>query len=187
MMIIFNAVICHVPTIVLAAGANISNLKVFVLGYSIYERVQVTIFFIQEVTISGLYISETVKLLRPGGNIQLKRARRVMSNLIFVNIIIIMLDITILALEYLGLYNIQTSYKAFAYSIKLKLEFSILNRLVEFTQSRRVGTLSTFDLGSGKGVTQSSTIATVEEHATVTSGPTVIESSSRDDDASHQA
>ena len=53
-----------------------------------------------------------------------------------VNIIIVLLDVTILGLEYSGLYDIQTVYKGLAYSVKLKLEFSILNRLVELTQGR---------------------------------------------------
>jgi len=48
----------------------------------------------------------------------------------------LVVDITILALEYAGLYDIQTSYKALVYGAKLKLEFSILNRLVELTKSR---------------------------------------------------
>ena len=53
-----------------------------------------------------------------------------------VNIIIVLLDITILGLEYSGLYDIQTVYKGLAYSVKLKLEFSILNRLVELTRGK---------------------------------------------------
>jgi hypothetical protein len=59
-----------------------------------------------------------------------------MMHLIGVNCLVITLDITILALEYAGLYDIQTSYKALVYGAKLKLEFSILNRLVELTTAR---------------------------------------------------
>jgi hypothetical protein len=53
-----------------------------------------------------------------------------------VNVIIVLLDMTILGLEYSGLYDIQTVYKGLVYSVKLKLEFSILNRLVELTQGK---------------------------------------------------
>ncbi|KAL2126989.1 hypothetical protein VTI74DRAFT_11499 [Chaetomium olivicolor] len=134
-MIVANAIICHVPIIVMVYGANSSNPAAFIGPYSVYERVQVTLFFVQETIISALYIHETVTLMRMrrrggiGGD-----TRRLMTHLVIVNIIIVVLDVTILALEYASLYDLQTSYKALVYSIKLKLEFSILNRLVEITQ-----------------------------------------------------
>jgi hypothetical protein len=141
-MIIVDAIICHVPICVMVYGANSSNSAPFLVPYSIYEKVQVTVFFIQELIISILYIFQTLKILRPEGNIRGKSSRRVMTHLIYVNVIIVVLDITILGLEYSGLYDIQTVYKGFVYSVKLKLEFSILNRLIELTRSLR---LETFD------------------------------------------
>jgi hypothetical protein len=39
-------------------------------------------------------------------------------------------------LEYLDYYDLQTVYKAFVYSVKLKMEFRILNQLMEMTQKR---------------------------------------------------
>jgi len=129
-MIIIDAVICHIPIIVMVYGANSNHPDPFLLPYSIYEKVQVTIFFIQELIISGLYITQTIKVLRPEGNIRGKATRLVMVHLIWVNVLIVFLDVTILALEYSGLYDIQTAYKALVYSLKLKLEFSILNQLM---------------------------------------------------------
>ncbi|KAI9146907.1 alcohol dehydrogenase [Paramyrothecium foliicola] len=58
---------------------------------------------------------------------------RLLRRLVVINCLVIALDINVLALEYAGLYDIQTAYKGMAYSIKLKLEFRILNDLVEFT------------------------------------------------------
>ncbi|PMD41954.1 hypothetical protein L207DRAFT_582374 [Hyaloscypha variabilis F] len=141
-MIICNAVICHVPIIVMVYGANSSNPTPFLLPYSIYEKVQVTIFFIQELLISGLYIIHTIKILRLEGNIRGKASREVMTHLIYVNAIIVFLDLTILGLEYSGLYDIQTAYKGLVYSVKLKLEFSILNRLVELTKNGKIASQS---------------------------------------------
>ena len=168
-MIIFDAIICHIPPIVMAAGANTTNATPYILAYSVYEKVQVTIFFIQELTISALYIFEAAKLLRSESNIRGRKVHRVKSHLILVNLVIIALDITILALEYAHLYDIQTSFKAFAYSLKLKLEFSILNRLVELMESCKATTLNsstglgamplnTFKSGSCIGKTQTSAI-----------------------------
>jgi hypothetical protein len=128
--------------LVMVYGANSSNPTPFLLPYSIYEKVQVTIFFIQELLISGLYIIHTIKILRPEGNIRGKASREVMTHLIYVNAIIVFLDLTILGLEYSGLYDIQTAYKGLVYSVKLKLEFSILNRLVELTKNGKIASQS---------------------------------------------
>lgn len=59
-----------------------------------------------------------------------------LRNLVLVNVMVILLDITILGLEFADLYKLQTAYKAMAYSIKLKLEFGILNGLVNLTRDR---------------------------------------------------
>ncbi|KAH6671825.1 integral membrane protein [Halenospora varia] len=137
-MIIVVGIFLHTPIVVMIYGSNSANPEPFLIPYSITEKVQVTIFFIQELIISGLYIIHTIKILRPEGNIRGKGARNVMTHLIWVNVIVVVLDITILGLEYSGLYDIQTAYKGLVYSIKLKAEFSILNRLVELTSSSKV-------------------------------------------------
>lgn len=59
-----------------------------------------------------------------------------LRQLITINVLVILLDITILGLEFADLYKLQTAYKAMSYSIKLKLEFSILNNLVNITRDR---------------------------------------------------
>jgi hypothetical protein len=135
-MIIVDAIICHVPICVMVYGANSNNPTPFLVPYSIYEKVQVTIFFIQELSISILYIFQTVKIMRPEGNIRGNASRSILTHLIYVNVIIVVLDITILALEYSGLYDVQTVYKGLVYSVKLKIEFSILNRLVGLAQGK---------------------------------------------------
>lgn len=63
------------------------------------------------------------------------------NHLLWVNVVVVALDTTILVLEYRGHYNIQTAYKGMAYSAKLKLEFSILNDLVNFARPGQVLTL----------------------------------------------
>lgn len=137
-LIIFDAITMHVPVIVLLYGTNSDDPGRFEHTYSIYEKLQVTVFFLQEVLISSIYIYETTKLSRVLSVMRnKKRSRRLMNHLIFVNIVIIVLDVAILALEYAGQYSVQTSYKALVYSAKLKLEFTILNRLVEMTTGNK--------------------------------------------------
>jgi hypothetical protein len=93
------------------------------------EKIQVTGFCIQEFIISGLYVYATKQILKPGEAFQKKRFRRVMRHLIYVNILVILMDITLLCTEYANLYDIQITFKGTLYSIKLRLEFAILNQL----------------------------------------------------------
>jgi uncharacterized protein YhhL (DUF1145 family) len=139
-MICINGVLMHGTVIPMIYGSFSSDTSKWRQPYSIMEKIQVTVFFIQEIIISSFYIIETVKLMRMERTMGNKRgSRRLMNHLIYVNILIILLDVTILGLEYADQYQYQTSYKAFVYSTKLKLEFTILNRLVEMTTGNKDG------------------------------------------------
>jgi hypothetical protein len=111
-MIITNAIIMHIPVVILVYGANMPHPDPWLKPYSAYEKIQVTVFFIQELIISILYIIETAKLARIQTTVQHQRTpKRLIVHLIAVNIIIIILDITILAFEYADYYAFQTSWK----------------------------------------------------------------------------
>lgn len=142
-MIITNFFLGHVPPTILAYGKD-SGLTSFVRPYAIYEKIQVTLFFLQEVVISLLYIREAIKLIRSRRHITSftdrrarDRSRQLLVHLFVVNVVILLLDVNILVWEYAGLHNVQTSVKTFVYGVKLKIEFSILNRLVELTRLAR--------------------------------------------------
>ena len=134
-LIITNFFVCHVPVTVLVYGANSSHPKPFVKPYKIYECVQLTIFALQEVLISSLYIYYTTKIIAPAFEIRGRTRRKVMVHLIYVNAALIILDVAVLGLQYAGLYDIQTSLKPAVYAIKLKLEFHILNHLFQVMQT----------------------------------------------------
>lgn len=130
-MIIVDAICLHIPIAVLLYGA-IGRLDAFARGYDIMERIQLVGFCLQELIISGIYVWETSKLLRlrPEG-----RPHGILYQLLVINIIILFLDVTIVAIEYVGYYAIQVMFKPVAYSIKLKLEYAILGKLVAIAQS----------------------------------------------------
>ncbi|KAF4974098.1 hypothetical protein FZEAL_8971 [Fusarium zealandicum] len=134
-MIITNAVVLHIPIIILMYGSNSSQSNPWAKVYKVYEKIQVTMFFLQEIIISAIYIKACSSFFSAEGVFVDKEVRKMRKHLLIVNIIIILLDIPILALEYADLYDFQTAYKAIVYSIKLKLEFNILNRLLEMTRS----------------------------------------------------
>ncbi|KKO96915.1 hypothetical protein THAR02_10984 [Trichoderma harzianum] len=137
-IIIFNGIVCHGMVIPLVYGSFSSNPEIFQTPYKITERIEIIVFFLQEMMLSSFYIYETIKLLRMGGSLGNRQSsRRLLKNLILVNILVMILDVTIVVLEFANLYDFQISYKPFAYSIKLKLEFTVLNRLVELTSGGR--------------------------------------------------
>lgn len=127
-MIIVNAICLHIPTTVLTWGSN-ANLETFIDGYNVMEKLQMCGFFIQEVILSSIYIVETIKILQT--SVQ-RRTKRLMRQLVAINVLIIIMDLGLLGLEAASLYIMETIFKAFLYSLKLKLEFAILSKLVHF-------------------------------------------------------
>ena len=124
--------------------SDLPSAPILLKVYNVYEKVQMTGFTIQETIISGLYLWETNKILRPGRIFQKKKTRDVFKHLIYVNIFIIILDLSLLATEYANLFSIQTVLKAAIYSIKLRFEFLVLNSLIDVVQGRS----SAFDLSA---------------------------------------
>jgi hypothetical protein len=55
-----------------------------------------------------------------------------MLQLVFINIVIIIMDVALVSMECASLYVLEAMTKGVLYSIKLKLEFAILSRLVKF-------------------------------------------------------
>lgn len=137
-MIIFNAIFVSIPVMVLVYLVD-TDPKRYVLIFSISEKVQLCIFFVQEAIISSLYLYETLKILKSHTGLAAGGNRQIMIHVVVINVVIILLDISVLALEFANLFNVQTAWKPFAYSIKLKMEFSVLNRLVELSQYVRRG------------------------------------------------
>ena len=154
-MIIVNGALLHSITTVLTFASNSNNLtpnvlRRFVNGYSIMEKIQMVGFFVQEFILSVIYIRETIRLLRLGESIQddvgsfddgtgqLRSAsvRKTMYQILTINVIIIVMDVALLATAFANLYLIETTLKGVVYSIKLKLEFAVLGKLVQIVKVR---------------------------------------------------
>ena len=126
-MIIVDACLFHIPTTVMTYGVNSPDASDWTRRFNIMERLQMTAFMIQEFIISGIYVWATLRLLKPIYNV---RTRKVMYHLIYINLIIIAMDVVLLVMEYTNYYDIQASLKPMVYSVKLKLEFAVLNQLM---------------------------------------------------------
>lgn len=152
-MIIWNAVTLHIPTTVLTYGTNSPEYDDFNQGYRIIEKIQMTLFCVQELIISGLYIWATLRFLRP---FYRRQIRSVMLQLFWINVAIIIMDLAMLVVEYLGYYSLEVAMKGAIYSVKLKIEFAVLNQLMRIAKSSREARVSasdtdTLDPGSRNG------------------------------------
>ena len=134
-LIICNGVIWHTSITVLLFGSTYSprqNRSGFNTVYNAMEKVQMTFFCLQEFIISGLYIWATVDILRTAfGN-----KRRFIWQLFSINVLIMIMDVALLAVEYKNYFVWEQGLKVVIYSIKLKLEFAVLSELVKFVQHR---------------------------------------------------
>lgn len=164
-MIFFNFIVANVPTIILLSGASGPHPGNWALVYGVWERLQLCLYFTQEVVISAIYCFEIVRMLRPiqldietapisNGSDSSSRVlrrmsddknKRVLRHLLWINGVIVALDITLLVTEFIGHYEIQVLYKAFVYSIKLKMEFRILNQLTDIAQTQLRNSQARFD------------------------------------------
>jgi hypothetical protein len=132
-MIIINALVLHIPMTVLFF--SLGNNAALARPAAIFDRIQVTGFCIQDFVICGIYIREALRALGSVLEVRGKEGRKVIINLIWVNVVVVILNCLLLVVEY-KLHYIEVSFKTVVYSIKLKLEFSVLNRLRSLTRTQ---------------------------------------------------
>ena len=130
-MIIVNGFVFYVTTTVIHYGTYSSD-SAFDSAAVIIEKIQMTVFCVQEFIISGLYVLEVWRLSKV---LIQESSRQTMWELLVINLVIIALDIALLTLEYLGLSVLEQTFKGTAYSFKLKMEFAILGKLISMAQT----------------------------------------------------
>ncbi|PLB54873.1 integral membrane protein [Aspergillus steynii IBT 23096] len=151
-VLIFNSIAFTIPTIIIGTVAQATTINPNLTSINlIWDRIQLVVFFVQETILSILYIFQTRKYLgqrsplmertwsTPSGvrainKAQMSEQNAVLWQLIYVNILIIALDITLLGIQCANLFQLQGAFKPCVYGIKLKLEFVILNRLRDVIQ-----------------------------------------------------
>ncbi|KAI8833169.1 hypothetical protein BJ741DRAFT_613065 [Chytriomyces cf. hyalinus JEL632] len=140
--IIYNVVFSHFPTTVFTFGANIVGSEFWVHGYSIIEKIQMTMFCVQEIILGVVYL---IYIQKKFGS----RLKSLVSHTIGANIVVLVLDISMLIIEYCNLYKYQIMLKVLVYSIKLKFEFYILTLLTEASRDDSiVGNRGASNVGS---------------------------------------
>ncbi|KAJ2987049.1 hypothetical protein HDV02_006376, partial [Globomyces sp. JEL0801] len=128
-MIIFNYVVCHLPTTTLTFGANLIGTPWWIDSYARYEAFQVTMFLIQEVILGALYLYY-VKGAFP-------KDKALVFHTVYIQIVVIILDMIMVGTEYAGFYDYQITTKTLLYCLKVKLEFAVLNMLQETVKTNK--------------------------------------------------
>ncbi|KAL9036086.1 MAG: hypothetical protein Q9214_006292 [Letrouitia sp. 1 TL-2023] len=127
-MIITNFCIFQVPTTILTFGSNQENPGKWLSVYNVYERIQLIVFTLQELTISVIYIRAALKMLLPSDPLDTRETKKF---LIYLNILVIVLDIAFVCEVYSGEWVYKTGTQSLAYAIKLTIEFIVLNKLLD--------------------------------------------------------
>jgi hypothetical protein len=151
-MIIINALVFHVSTIVVLFGAYYATQQTaFADAYKYIEKIQMTGFTLQELILSGLYVWKTLDIIRATSSASTvdtinrkRRTSRIMWQLFSINVLIVVMDVALLVIEYQDRHVFQQALKGVIYSVKLKMEFAILSKLVALTSR---------DGGSGSNAT----------------------------------
>ncbi|PVH92846.1 hypothetical protein DM02DRAFT_698275 [Periconia macrospinosa] len=117
-MIITNACILQVPESVLFILVNFGRPAPYLTAFNIYERISLVVFSLQEAIISGLFM----------------KGQNIFRYLVALFILVLLLDSSLIVFKYTHNFLIETTCKPFVYSIKLKAEFIILNKLCAFTR-----------------------------------------------------
>ncbi|KAF2493628.1 hypothetical protein BU16DRAFT_490360 [Lophium mytilinum] len=152
-MICFTATCIALPTMGLGIASQGSGDAKLLAANKVWDKVQVTVFFVQETIISVLYIIETRRVLENRATLGQtdKMVRTVMQHLILTNLLVVCLDIALLGLSYSHFFYVQSAFKPCVYGVKLRVEFSILNRLVQSVRGNNTyGSHSLPDHGASK-------------------------------------
>ncbi|KAK2616635.1 hypothetical protein QQS21_000458 [Conoideocrella luteorostrata] len=103
-----------------------------------FEKVEVTVFFLQEIGLSALYIKACFSIFNVNG-VRGGTSQTMRQHLLWVNVFVVLISLTVLLLQYFDLFTLQIAYKSFAYSVKLKAEIWILSKLVDIYRPKSSG------------------------------------------------
>ncbi|EKJ73127.1 hypothetical protein NXS19_006024 [Fusarium pseudograminearum] len=134
-MIIVNGLVWHTTMTILLFGSEYSpkdNRNGFNNVFNITEKISMSCFYMQELTISGIYIWKSLGILKTAFG----STKTMLYKLFAINIAIVIMDIAMVVIELMDFYVWEQGIKLVTYSIKLKLEFAVLSELIEFVRSR---------------------------------------------------
>jgi len=135
-MIMGSVLFVHIPQTALFAKVWTTNDPVWTERFKVIEKISLMVFTLQETTITGIFVRAGFKNLKGLFEFKAREARMLMSSLVAMFALVFVLDVGLVVLEYMGLFVFQTSSKPIVYSIKLKVEFAVLQKLLAFTKMK---------------------------------------------------
>ena len=132
-LIIFDSIVLCVPTAAMTFATNATGNPAYAHGFEIIEKIQMTWFTVQEFFISGVYLWEIRKLMKVMFD---TGKRKIMWQLVAMNVLLLTIDLILVLMEYLNLYEIEATFKTLVYSVKLKVEFAVLTKVVNLFTNR---------------------------------------------------
>ena len=131
-MILVNGVLMHTPIVVFEFGLISRHKQDYMRPMEIMERIQQTVFTLQEAVISCLYIFYTARFLNSG---YAMHTRKVVRLLVLVQACVIAFDGGLTAFDYKNMFTLKCTLHPFVYALKLKLEFIVLNQLLALVKN----------------------------------------------------
>jgi hypothetical protein len=153
-MIIVDGVCLHTSTIVVqfvyaAQPPNDPKRRApWIAASNKIERVQAVWFTVQQLVITSLYIKAAWDYLEDR-ELSNQRIKKVMMSLIVVQLSVLIIDIVVVVLESAGYFVAKMIIHSFIYSIKLEIEFAVLNQLVALSRLSSDGIRNPPDLEPG--------------------------------------
>jgi hypothetical protein len=181
-MIILDGVFLHTATMILVYGSSIQSAVgspkriQWTAASRVMDRLQAVWFTVQEFIITYLYMiaawAQLQEPLLPNGVARLnERAKKVFRLLIIVQLLVLAMDIIVAVLACAGFFAIKGMIFSFTYSVKLELEFVILNQLVAISRQ---------GIASGLSIPQGSEPCPRNSSVTAPALPSAIEIEKRD-------
>ncbi|KAK6222480.1 integral membrane protein [Colletotrichum tabaci] len=133
-MILTSFFCIHVPQTVLFSGVWASSDPRWTERFRVFEKVSLMTFTLQETVITGIFVQAGYRNFKSLFEFKAREARVLLSYLVSMFVLVFVLDTGLVVLEYMELFVFQTTSKPIVYSIKLKVEFAVLQKLLVFTK-----------------------------------------------------
>ncbi|ORY08339.1 hypothetical protein BCR34DRAFT_569965 [Clohesyomyces aquaticus] len=154
-MIIFNGIVFHAAMTVFSIGATAivktgtpsqkMGLKNWKKVMNPFERIQIVVFALQETTIGFFYMHAAWRYFKARCTKE-KKTRESMFLLFLVQVIIVLVDVALIVMDFMGMLQMKGFILSFSYCVKLELEFVVLNQLLEMSQMGVAG-IQSFSFG----------------------------------------
>ncbi|KAL4783118.1 hypothetical protein BJX76DRAFT_348802 [Aspergillus varians] len=129
-IIIISSIFLYIPFIVILIGLSTDDMR-FLPADRVIERYTIIASIGRELFICGIYFYEAIRQLEPIIAVKGRAGRKVILHLVFVLGVVVVLDALMVLTLYKGESGLGLTYSCVAHSIKLKMEFGILNKLLE--------------------------------------------------------